>query len=157
MRHLQLLPPIGVMVLAVAFAGCSRPQGNPTEAAAMALIQKLGGKFEVDANLPDAPIVKAYLHNTEVSDADLGSLKSLTRLQNLFLGRTKVTDAALEQMQGFTQLRTLSLNGTGVTDAGVVHLGGLSNLKTLNLQETKVTAAGIAELKRNLPGLEIAH
>ena len=148
---------VGVMVLAVGFAGCSRPQGNPSEAAAMTLIQKLGGKFELDATRPDQPIVKVYLHNTAVRDADLGGLKSLTRLQNLFLGQTKLTDAALEQLRGFNQLQTLSLNGTAVTDAGLPQLGGLTNLKTLNLQETRVTTAGIADLKRKLPGLTIAH
>lgn len=144
-------------VAGLLIAGCGGGAVNPSEAATVALIQKLGGKVETDAEKPDHSVLKVYLHNTKVQDADLASLKSLLRLQNLFLGKTGITDAGVEKLGTLTRLQTLSLNGTSVTDAGLKYLAPLSNLRTLNLQETKVTPTGIAELKRVLPTTTIAY
>ena len=143
-----------VLVLAL---GCVRPVGNPAEATAIAAIQQLGGKVEVDEKQPDQPVIKVYLHSTPVKDADLVHLGQLKQLQNAFLGRTAITDAGLEHLKQAQHLKTLSLNATAVTDAGLKHLTELKSLKTLNLQETKVTAAGVAELKRKIPGATIAR
>ncbi len=146
-----------MLLLGLMFAGCRPAVGNPGEAAAIAAIQQLGGKVEVDDKQPDRPVLKVYLHSTPVTDADLAHLEQLKRVQNLFLGKTQITDAGLEHLQGASNLKTLSLNATRVTDVGLKSLTGLTNLKTLNLQETKVTAGGVAELKRKLPGVTIAR
>ena len=137
--------------------GCGRPAGNSAESAAIAAIEKLGGKVEVDQQLPDKPVIKVYLHSTPVTDADLVHIAQLKQVQNIFLAKTQITDAGLEHLRDAHGLKTLGLNATAVTDGGLIHLTGLTRLKTLNLQDTKVTAAGAAALKRKLPGVTIAR
>jgi hypothetical protein len=150
-------------ILAASFAGltflitgCGQPAVHPDETAAVAAILKLGGKVEY---APDADrrVVKVYLHDTPVRDADLAVLEKLPKLKNLFLGRTQIGDAGLEHLKNAAQLETLSLNGTGVTDAGLKSLIELKNLKTLNLQETRVTNGGVALLRKSLRGATIAR
>jgi hypothetical protein len=52
-------------------------------------------------------------------------------------------------------LEWLALSRTAVTDAGMVHLKSLSRLTALHVEESGLSAAGIAELKQNLPRLQI--
>lgn len=144
-------------LLLLMVAGCGGPRASATEAAAVAAIEKLGGKVEFDSKAPESPVIKVYLHGTAVTDSDLTVLPKLTQLQNLFLGKTKISDAGLEHVKGASHLKTLSLNGTAVTDAGLKQLADLKELKTLNVQETKVTAAGVDELRRTLPQVTIAR
>ena len=145
-----------VSILATAI-GCNQPAGQPDESAAVAAIQKHGGKVEFDHPGADRRVIKVYLHNTAVQDADLAALEKLPMLKNVFLGRTQIGDAGLEYLQGASELQTLSLNSTRVTDAGLKSLTGLTKLKTLNLQETQVTAAGAAQLCKSLSGVTIAR
>ena len=144
-------------VLIGGILGCGQPTGeNPDEAASVALIQKLHGKVEFDKPGKDQCVVKVYLHNTAVKDADLAALEKLPKLRNLFLGKTQIGDAGLEHLQKSGELQTLSLNSTRVTDIGLKSLKELAKLKTLNLQETQVTAAGVTELRKALPRATIA-
>ena len=145
-----------VSILATAI-GCHQPAGHPDESAAVAAIQKLGGKVEFDHPGAGRRVIKVYLHNTAVQDADLAALEKLPKLKNVFLGKTQIGDAGLEYLQRASELQTLSLNSTRVTDAGLKSLTGLTNLKTLNLQETQVTAAGAAQLHKSLSGVTIAR
>lgn len=144
-------------LIAAAVVGCQPSPGNPGEAAAIAAIEKLGGRIEVDEARTDKPVIKVYLYSTAVKDVDLSHLEQLQHLQSLFLGKTQITDAGLEHLRGATSLKTLSLNATAITDVGLRQLTGLTNLKTLNLQETKATPKGIAALKGKLPGVTIAR
>ena len=145
-----------VSILATAI-GCNQPAGHPDESVAVAAIQKLGGTVEFDHPCANRRVIKVYLHNTTVQDADLAALEKLPKLKNVFLGKTQIGDAGLESLQGASELQTLSLNSTRVTDAGLKSLSGLTNLKTLNLQETQVTAAGTAQLLKSLSGVTIAR
>ena len=77
---------------------------NAEQERAIARIEKLGGKFELDEKRPGKPLIKVDLR------------------------QTKVTDADLEILKGFTQLRSLNLHNLGVTDAGTKHLEGLTAL-----------------------------
>jgi hypothetical protein len=144
-----------LLVLACAIAGCG-PKVNSAEAAAAAMIQRVGGRFEFDQQNAEHRIIKVFLHETKVTDADLESLGGIANLQALYLGRTAITDAGLAHLKGLRNLATLSLNNTAVSDQGLEHLSGLSRLKTLNLHETLVTAAGVAGLQQALPGVKIA-
>jgi hypothetical protein len=45
---------------------------------AVAAIQKLGGKVEVDATDPGRPVVKVSFRNTKITDEGLSHLKPLT-------------------------------------------------------------------------------
>jgi hypothetical protein len=143
--------------LILAIAGCTQSPGGADEAAAVALIQKLGGKVEYEGERAERRVVKVYLHQTRVSDDDLAVLEKLPKLRNLFLGKTKIGDAGLSHLEHADELQTLSLNSTAVTDAGLKSLSELKNLKTINLQETRVTAAGAAQLRKSLPAVKIAR
>ncbi len=54
-----------------------------------------------------------------ITDEGIGSLKTLTRLEDLVLDRTQITDRGLERLQDMRSLRNLYLFGTSVTDEGV--------------------------------------
>jgi hypothetical protein len=137
--------------------GCTRLAVQPDEAAAVAAIQKLGGKVEFDGTGADRRVVKVYLHQTQVSNDDLIALEKLPKLRNLFLGKTKISDQGLAHLEQAVELETLSLNATRVTDEGLKSLSGLKNLKTVNLQETQVTQAGVSQLRKSLPTAKIAR
>jgi hypothetical protein len=106
---------------------------NSEQERAIARIEKLGGKVEVDDTSPGKPVIRVDLHGTKATDDDLKQLKALTQLQKLNLGWTEVGDAGLEQLKGLTKLQRLVFDNTKVTDAGVKHLKGLIDLEYLNL------------------------
>jgi hypothetical protein len=123
-------------------------------APAIAVLEKLGGMWQVDEQNPDQPVVIIDLSFKEATDAEIAQLKSLTRLEELYLIETKITDACLANVKGFADLRTLDLARTHVTDQGIAHLEGLSNLRTLGVSSTKITDAVMSHLKL-LSGLQI--
>jgi|GEM_PF-6457583 len=147
---------IGVFLITLPL-GCAQPTGNSDEAAAIAAIQKFGGKVELEGQGNDRRVIKVYLHGSSIQDDDLTLIEKLPKVRNLFLGKTQVRDAGLSYLRTSSELQTLSLNYTRVTDEGLKSLTGLSKLKTLNLQETKATAEGAAELRKAIPGLTIAQ
>lgn len=143
-------------LLLFCLSACSQ-KGSPLESAAIAKLQRLGGKVEIDLQDTDQRAGKVYLHSTKVTDADLQNIELLTHVRTLSLGRTQITDAGLVHLKRLSNLETLSLNLTSVTDAGLQHLRGLSKLKTLNLLETGVTDAGVRDLKQALPQVAIGY
>lgn len=144
-------------VVIASSTGCGTLHGNADERDAVEFIQRQGGKVEFDGAGEDQRVVKVYLHQTQINDADLAVLQNLSKLRNLFLGKTKIGDAGLEHLQNLPELQTLSLNSTHVTDAGLEPLKTLTNLKTLNLQDTHVTVAGVTRLRKALPGTTVAR
>jgi len=52
----------------------------------------------------------------------LANLQTVPKPRVLLLGYTQVTDAGLESLKSLTQLRKLDLRKTKVTDAGVAKL-----------------------------------
>jgi hypothetical protein len=146
----------------------------------LVMVKKLNGKIEVekigktdyltiylsDTNVKDADleklssvtqIRKLYLQNTGITDEGLRSLKGLENLQTLSLNKTKITDDGLVNLAGLTKLHMLSLSNTKVTDKGLEQVKELSELKTLHLKGTKVTDDGIKDLKKTLTKVEIDH
>jgi hypothetical protein len=144
------------LVAALSASGCG-PKLAPAEAQAAAMIEKVGGRFELDERNSNPRIIKVSLNDTPVTDADLESLGQLAQLKSLYLGRTNITDAGLAHLQHLTPLQTLGLNNTAITDKGLEHLQGLKQLKTLNLHETAATSAGVAALQQALPSVKIAY
>ena len=98
---------------------------NAEQERAIARIENLGGKVELDEQRPGKPVIKVDLR------------------------RTKVTDADLEILKAFTQVRSLNLGSLGVTDAGMKHLKGLTALEHLDLQHTTVGDAGLTPERFN--------
>jgi len=96
--------------------------GRADEAAAVKMIEKLGGRVKVDTKRPGKPVVGVDLDRTKVTDADLKELKELKSWRKLDLTNTKVTDAGVKELKVLKSLEVLFLTGTKVTDAGVKEL-----------------------------------
>ncbi len=86
-----------------------------------------------------------------------GSYVGLEKLRSLYLDGSDVTDAGLVNLKSLTNLKRLDLSFTQVTDAGLVHLKGLTKLKYLGLNRTQVTDEGVKKLQGALPNCEIYH
>jgi len=137
-----------VTALLLFTAPSMRAQGdNAEQERAIARIEKLGGKFELDEKRPGKPVIKVDLRRTKVTDADLEILKGFTQLRSLNLHNLGVTDAGTKQLEGLTALEHLDLGHTKVGDVSLEHLKGLTKLKTLVLDDTAVTDAGLKYLK----------
>ncbi len=137
-----VMPPVAINML---------PPTDPT-----ALVTKQGGKFTRDEDAVDKPIVAIDLTNCKITDVDLGSLRTATRLEKLNLaGCTEITDAGLPYLAGLTTLEEVDLRGTKVKGDGLVRLKGLTRLTRLYLPENaQFTARQLAPVAA-LPGLEI--
>jgi hypothetical protein len=94
--------------------------------------------------------------NYSIKGPGLRHLKSLTRLEELRLNQTGITDAGLENLKQLTQLRVLDLGWNyDITDAGLERLNELTRLCELNLTCTSVTDAGVKKLQTALPKCRI--
>ncbi len=116
------------------------------QAAAIAMIEKRGGKIERDIKSTNKPVI-GIDGRGKLTNSDLAILKEFPQLRSLNLLLCGVTDEGLENIEGLTQLQQLVLRGTQVTDAGLVHLKGLTLLHTLDIYGLKVTDAGLEHLK----------
>jgi Leucine Rich Repeat (LRR) protein len=95
------------------------------------------------------------LCNSKLTDAGVEDLAGFQQLEDLYLGFTQVTDDGIKDLVLLKQLKTLDLTSTRVTDAGLNDLSSLTQLQTLFLNETRVSEAGLAELRRALPSCRI--
>jgi hypothetical protein len=117
------------------------------------------GKYNVDATMPNRPVIGVDLRYYAVSDKEVGNftkvLRAFPRLTTLQFKSTKITDAGLTHLKGLPQLRSLALENATVTVAGLAQLNGLVYLEVLNLKGTKVTDAGVQELRKALPKVKV--
>ena len=67
---------------------------NPREAA-IAEIERLGGKVRFDVNTLNKTVFSVNFYETKITDDDLKNLAELRELKALILGGTRVTDAGL--------------------------------------------------------------
>ncbi|MDB5351694.1 MAG: hypothetical protein JWN86_2941 [Planctomycetota bacterium] len=163
------------LLLGLASPSASRAEDD----AAIASLQKAGGKIERDDKAPDKPVTvvnlgvtqaddaaiapvkgfgkiqKLTLNGTKITDAGLDNVKGLGSLRKLYLVDTKIGDAGVEKLKELKELRILSLAGTGITDAGLEHLKALPNLEIVFLHGTKVTDEGVKKLKEALPKVKV--
>src|SRR5262249_29606093 len=95
------------------------------------------------------------LGRTQVSNAGLTHLKTLTNLSILKLNDSPVSDAGLTHLKPLTNLSTLYLVRTQVSDAGLASLEGLKSLRHLDLTGTKVTDKGVDAFRKALPKCRI--
>ena len=143
---------ISIGVLFVAFCSVSAAPGEGQDAA-IAAIQKLGGKVEYNDSRKSVS-----LRDLKITDADLKHLKELPDLTDLELRGTAVTDSGLAHLKDLNKLVILNLYDTTIGDAGLEHLKGLTKLNFLMLKQTNVTDAGARKLKQALPDCEtISH
>jgi hypothetical protein len=141
---------VGLALLATA---CSRREPpaekatavqTPEVRAAVAAVERLGGKVEFDDAAPGRPAVKVDLHGTAVTDADLTLLGSFPDLRKLDLRLTTIGDAGLVHAQGLRHLQLVNLFRTNTTDAGLRYLAQNKDLDTLLIGGTRVTDDGLA-------------
>ena len=112
-------------------------------------VEKQGGLVLRIAASSNGHRVDYHLQGKDLTDAGLGSLKSIPNLLDLNLAGTKITDAGLKQVGTITSLERLNLNNTKVTDAGLGSLKGLKNLTYLNLYGAEgVTDKGLDQFSR---------
>ena len=141
--------------------GCSRITDagmahlNRLSALDLLCLQEAAGKM----NLTDAclthiammPRLRSLALYVNFSDAGLGHLQNLGRLQWLELDSTKITDSGLVHLQDLDSLDTLVISNAKITDDGLLHLRRLVRLKYLSLSGTRVTPEGIEALRTALP------
>jgi len=143
-------------LLAAGIGGCVRP----AQERAVAEVERLQGKFELDETVPHRPLVKVDLSFTQASDASLAHLKGVTTLRELHLCGTRITNVGLEHVSSLTSLRVLDCwRCKDFTDAGLEHLAAMPHLQRLSLWNTNVTDDGLGHLKRltSLRVLDLSH
>ncbi len=99
---------------------------------------------------------EVVLGYTEVTDEGLAGLAKIPGILKLRLP-SQITDAGVKHLGSMTSLIELNLDRTGVTDAGVSHLVNPSRLESLGLNETRVTDAALKDLAacRSLRSLDL--
>lgn len=103
---------------------------------------------EAVAHVKSFPNLKMLnFSSSKLSDADMESIGSATKVEELGLHGTQISDEGLKHVSGLKNLRFLNLTDTTVGDAGLAHLTGLQSLARLNLQNTKVTDEGLKLLE----------
>ena len=91
-------------------------------AAALARIEKLGGKVEYG---PDKTVVAVDLNPRATTNADILLLTALKDVVKLDLYGAEISDAGIPALARFPKLRELGLENTDITDAGVKELSKL--------------------------------
>ncbi len=133
-------------VLLFAFAqllACSH-QTPSAEQRAIALIERLGGKYERAGGKPAGAIESIDLH---------GSASHLVELETLLLGGTRISDSGLAQVAPLQKLVKLSVFDTDIGDGALEHIAGLKQLETLLAVQSKISPEGLASLQARLPKL----
>ena len=124
-------------------AAADAPAAARTKISA-AWVKALGGK----ADLTDGQLKAIDFSSTQVSDAQLSHLASLSALEKLDLQVTQVGDLGLTSLQKLTNLKELNLSNTSVSDAGLAKLAPLSHLRVLRLPGTLLEGRKFADIAR---------
>jgi hypothetical protein len=82
----------------------------------------------------------------DIADSDLGNLKGLARLRDLYCSSSHVTDAGVDHLTRNRQLEKLGLDKAKITDLGLAQLAELRQLQSLALCDTKITDDGLKYL-----------
>ena len=88
-----------------------------------------------------------YIGAMPITDEQLVHLEGLVALRDLQLHQTKITDAGLKHLKVLKNLNGLWLGTTAVGHKGMEHLGEMTNLGRLILDHTNITDAGLEHLK----------
>ena len=99
-----------------------------------------------------------YLAGAGLSDAELAALKPLTLLESLDISdNPQVTDKGMATVKTLERLQVLYLGKTGLTDKGLAELKGLDGLRTLNVVGTKVTGEAGEKFADEMPNLRVVR
>ena len=117
-----------------------------TEKKAIAVLERIGVKFERDNNSPDKPVIAIQAGQTDITGKFAVHLEAFPKVRKLDLSGTKFNNVDLNHLTGMTDLRELSLANSRVGD-DIEPLGKLVNLEKLNLANTLVRDTGLRHLK----------
>ena len=129
----------------VSIVGCADPEQRLEELGAVVVYH------------PNGEVKEVNLRDTEVTDADLATLRGLDNVWMLNLHHTRITDNGLRHLASLTELRGLNLALTHVTDDGLQYLENMTKLEGLVLDYTDVTPEGVARLQAKLPQANIMY
>ncbi len=122
-----------------------------------AWVDSHGGAIERDGG---GEIVAVDLAHSWITDADLGRVAALGRLERLDLSGTRISDSGLELLAPLEGVRELRLRfAEHVSEGGVAYLRGWAGLEVLDLRGTQVRSrvfehlAALSRLRR----LDVSH
>lgn len=95
------------------------------------------------------------LAETQVSDAGLTALDSMTNITRLNLEKTGVTDAGLDSINALGELEYLNLYATAISDVALAKLSANQKLKKLYIWKTSTSTEGVVALEKAVPGIDI--
>src|SRR5436190_19157932 len=137
-------------LLLMAGGVCAAQEGrNVEQDEAIAAIQKMKGRMEVDPQRPGKPVIKVHLYAGKTAGIGLAPLAKLPETEWIGLHLSGITEEDLEHLKGLTKLRRLGLADIHLSDAGLQRLEGMTTLEILYLMENPITAAGL-DHSRNL-------
>jgi hypothetical protein len=102
-------------------------------------------------------LVELFVNGSLVGDEGLAPVADIATLKRLSVIDSPVGDPGLEHLQGLSKLTDLNLSRTRITDAGLRPLGGLQSLTRLTVTGTGVTDTGVAALKKALPKIRVVR
>ena len=115
----------------------------------IALVTQLGGTVTREITRDGDRIVRVDLHETQVTDAQLAVIATLTDLRELDLRKVPhITDAGIVHLQRLVKLEKLNLFRTQLSDAGIAALGDMHVLDTLLIGGTRITERGVEQLSK---------
>ncbi|MBA4066736.1 MAG: hypothetical protein C0501_24125 [Isosphaera sp.] len=147
----RLATPVSLLVVVALHVAVARA-AEPTEAEAVAALEKLGAKIN-GANPKNAAIrpVTGVLFprkGCDVTDDDLAHLKAFKKIEYVYIiDQKRVTGGGLKHLSGLKTLRTIDLHYTPIESKHLVHLEDMTWLHKLGLWSTKVDDDGIPHLK----------
>jgi len=95
------------------------------------------------AKLPALKTI-SFGNNALITEKGLKSLKTLPKLEAIFLDHTSITADGLRELAGVKGLKWLDLSGTMLDDDAMKNLGAIMQLNTLVIRDMpRLTAAGI--------------
>ena len=87
--HYFTMSTLAAALLLVPGPSASAQSDNAEQERAIARIEKLGGKFELDEKRPGKPLIKVDLRQTKVTDADLEILNSKSQPLSMHRGNRR--------------------------------------------------------------------
>ena len=124
--------------------------GQNKELSTLAVSGSAIGDSELASLRSLAKLDYLYLGATGISDAGLGHLQGLKRLRSLFLGKTRVGDSGLDKLSTLSSLTHIDLHATSITDDGLQHLQAMPGLRILQMDDCNITDSGLAKLSSHV-------